>query len=135
MSVEDILLSQGGRIFKTKITGFMRTLIIKNESEAEGFETEESKSNYLRYLAAADEYDSIMDYIDNLNVGYLRNEGYIPNYIIERLEVSMRYIEEYKNDSSIQTLLKNLRRNVVNNYVDMNPYYRMLSGTPKDITE
>ena len=99
--------------------------IIKNQEEANKYETKESISSFGLYVesiqgrakfelfkyTAKDYKDLKLDISDDLINKYILDKSIVPDYMKE-------------------LLLKNKVLNTINNYVELNDYYRMLSGQP-----
>lgn len=115
-------------------------MVIKYSYLAEEAETFESKRNADEYLAALDEKDVYLTYrdytLEEITQAVIEvdekaddidlNEEEIN--IIARCSVPNGYLdmpEKYRD-----TLLLNRRKKVVNEYVEMNEYYRKLNGLP-----
>ena len=115
-------------------------MVIKYSYLAEEAETFESKRNADEYLAALDENDTYLTYRDytleeikeavktvDKKVDDIDLNEYEIN-IIARCSVDGGYIdvpEIYR-----ETLLLNRRKKIVNEYTEMNDYYRLLNGLP-----
>ena len=98
----------------TELLDFISSLTIKNNHRAETEETAESAKNGIRYILA-------MDKIDTYN-----------NYEWTKKDFENAGIEFTKqpNEDQKEKLLNYKRNDIINNYEELNNYYRMLNGLP-----
>ena len=129
MSVESVLLSEGGSALIKKILLFYSHLVIKNNVEAEREETKESLEHFQRYEAAYYKYDDFSYYEDVITEERMVN-AMISRSIIDIAIYNPQYLNEWKDDFHVLTFLNTLREEFLINYEDLNPYYRILSGKP-----
>ena len=103
--------------------------IVKNESEADSHETLESLQAADLYLASY-EGRARFEYFDTIPAEVLSQSG-IPYQLVDSCVENKYNIPTKYRD----TVLKNMMSYYVENYVDLNDYYRMLTGYPnKDDT-
>lgn len=128
MDIESILLSKNRDAFNRIVT-LMRSLIVKNEAEAEFNESVETASAYEAYQYAFEENDSIMDY--TVSMKELMDSGFtqIESSELIAYPTKMRSLQMDK-DSRILNLLSKLRAKRVSSYVENNVYYRPFCGLP-----
>ena len=100
----------------------MSTLASKNE-------TEESALYFTAYSNAYHKLDKVTDYIftkdDIKKVAPSLNDAYIENIVADS-----SYVKDFLTDEQASTLLKNARQEVIDSYVELNEYYRMIIGLP-----
>jgi hypothetical protein len=100
----------------------MSTLASKNE-------TEESALYFTAYSNAYHKLDKVTDYIftkdDIKKVAPLLNDAYVENIVADS-----SYVKDFLTDEQAATLLKNARQEVIDSYVELNEYYRMIIGLP-----
>lgn len=128
MDIESILLSKNRDAFNRIVT-MMRSLIVKNDAEAEFNETTETAAAYDAYQYAFEGNDSIMDY--NVSMSELLSSGFTQIEASELIAypTKMRSLQVNK-DARIVSLLTKLRSNRVSSYVENNVYYRPFCGLP-----
>lgn len=116
---------------------FIGSTLLKSEDEANKYETEESRRNFVIYnriiLGLDTSYyykygvDDILNASPNLDVdtaiSYSNNFDSIPKQLQDKLV-------KYKNDQFMKDHTTHDGR-----FIDMNKYYRDLSGIPENITE
>lgn len=131
MAVENYFLSREGRILSTKILKFMRSLIIKMDTEANQEETKETYLKWLKYKYAYEGTDDVFSYDytreDCINAGL--NGILVDNK--EILDKDKAYRLQLSKDSDIELLLKYLRKERIKNYVETNSYYSQFLGIPR----
>jgi hypothetical protein len=131
MAVENYFLSREGRILSTKILKFMRSLIIKMDTEANQEETKESYLKWLKYKYAYEGTDDIFSYDytkeDCINAGL--NGTIVDNKKI--LDREKAYKLQIIKDGDIDLLLKYLRKERIRTYVETNSYYSQFLGIPR----
>ena len=105
----------------------LNTMIIKYTSKAEKYESLEVTSNANRYLSAYmrtdDFYSYIYDYdeTDFKNAGIILDKATIEYYITDATDIPSYYHTQ---------LLAAKRQRVIDEYVEMNEYYRLFNGVP-----
>lgn len=133
MTIETVLLSKNRDLFNRIIT-FMRSLVIKNEAEAELAETTDSLAAYNLYAGAYEEHDSVLDY-------KFSKEQLLPYGFL--LEEAIEYVY---NPNKLQSLVMNgearavsfindLRKKRRDSFIEQNTYYRQFSGYPQNKEE
>lgn len=131
MAVENYLLSREGRKLSTKIIQFMRSLIIKIETEANEEETKESYLNWINYKYAYEETDDIFAYDytaeDCVRFG-LSSETVRIKKLLNKMEA---YKLQLKGDADVLNLLTKLRKERIETYVETNTYYSQFQGKPR----
>lgn len=103
---------------------FIKNLVIKNGKRAESEETIESAKSANKYLHAYDKTDNFNSYNDWTKEELLAVS--FPKDKIDEALVDYSLIP----DNYREVLLENRRKNIVENYVEKNNYYRMLNGLP-----
>ena len=130
MSVESVLLSEGGGILIKKILHFYSTVVVKNTVEAELTETVESLEHYQKYQAAYFKYDNFSYYEDVLTRQRLE-DSLIPESLILIALYDVKEFNKYIGKNiRVTELLNSLRDFTINNYIDKNRYYATRSGNP-----
>ena len=130
MNVESELLSKNRDAFN-RVVNLMRSLIVKNEAEAEAAESVETADAYDRYSYAVEGTDSILDY--NLSITDLLEAGFTESsakeYMIypKKLQTLLMY-----NDDNAKFLISKKRKERIDAYVENNVYYRPFCGLPQD---
>ena len=143
MSFEAVYRSRQGAREITKIADFIGSLVIKNEYEAQRYETSESLSSYIQYHGAYTGTDSFRDYdlefrrSNKESVMHLMN-GYVKDYqfdlgVLNTLtESRAESLEKGLNLKSglYRDYLKALRVCRATYNQEINPYYRQFIGKP-----
>lgn len=105
---------------KTIVSG----IVVKFSSEADKYETFETK----RY---ADEYLSALRKIDSFGIYDYTIEEYNEAGIMDNTEIKYYQEEVVSIPKSLQTKLLEIRRkNIIENYEEQNDYYREINGVP-----
>ena len=103
--------------------------ICKMSSLASKKETEESALYFTVYSNAYHKLDKVTDYMftkDDIK----KVAPTIPDAYIENMVADSSYVKEYLTDEQSKMLLENARKDIVDNYVEQNEYYRMITGLP-----
>lgn len=108
-----------------KILQFIASLVIKNAKRADDEETTNSHQNAQMYFLALDMRDSFASYM----------RFWTPQHFIEAGADPERFAEYFDNPESIDDRLKERlveieRQYRIENYVELNDYYRELNGEP-----
>lgn len=134
MTIEEILLSKNRDAFD-RIMKMMKSLIVKNEVDAEKFETIDTMDAYNKYEGAFIKSDSITDYTiyksDLIDYGFTESEAH--KYSINPSELQTRCI--IQKDNFCIEFLNSLRSKRIKSYTENNPYYRPFCGLPSTIEE
>lgn len=104
----------------------MASIVIKHNRRGEGIDTKESKYNADRFISAKDKTDRFETYTyfepdAILNAGLASNESDAAN-----IAINPSGIPREKRDR----VLEEQRKVLIANYVEINPYFRMLNGQP-----
>ena len=99
MNVESELLSKNRDAFN-RVVNLMRSLIVKNEAEAEAAESVETADAYDRYSYAVEGTDSILDY--NLSITDLLEAGFTESSAKEYMiyPKKLQTLLMYNNDNA-----------------------------------
>ena len=131
MAVENYFLSREGRILSTKILKFMRSLVIKINTEANEEETKESYLNWTKYKYAYEGTDDLFAYEytmeDCIRFG-ISSENVKNKNLLDKMAA---YKLQLKEDTDAMTLLKKLRKERIESYVETNSYYSQFQGIPR----
>lgn len=141
MSFEAVYRSREGAREITKIANFIGSLVIKNEYEAQRYETSESLSSYIKYHGAYTSTDAFADYDLEFRRGHKDEamhimNGFIKNYHFDIAtlntitESRVKSLQEGydKKVPLYQDYLKALRIARVAYSEEINPYYRQFMG-------
>lgn len=130
MNVESELLSKNRDAFN-RVVNLMRSLIVKNEAEAEAAENVETADAYDRYSYAVEGTDSILDY--NLSITDLLEAGFTESSAKEYMiyPKKLQTLLMYNNDNA-KFLISKKRKERIDAYVENNVYYRPFCGLPQD---
>ena len=130
MNVESELLSKNRDAFN-RVVNLMRSLIVKNEAEAEAVESVETADAYDRYSYAVEGTDSILDY--NLSITDLLEAGFTESSAKEYMiyPKKLQTLLMYNNDNA-KFLISKKRKERIDAYVENNVYYRPFCGLPQD---
>lgn len=132
MAIENLILSREGYSEIDKLTKFISTLIVKNEAEAQEYETDFSYTNYSKYEASYSDSKTIYAY--NYDITDLKKffpADYIASKNLKDPDEINRLIE--RKDTRAYDFLDYLQKNFIDNYVEYNQYYRQFLGLPSDI--
>lgn len=131
MAVENYFLSREGRILSTKILKFMRSLIIKIDSEANEEETKETYLKWIAYKYAYEGTDDLFAYDytaeDCVRFGISSESVRIKNL----LDKMSAYKLQLSGDADALNLLTRLRKERIESYVETNSYYSQFLGIPR----
>lgn len=130
MNIESELLSKNRDAFN-RVVNLMRSLIVKNEAEAEAAESVETADAYDRYSYAVEGTDSILDY--NLSITDLLEAGFTESSAKEYMiyPKKLQTLLMYNNDNA-KFLISKKRKERIDTYVENNVYYRPFCGLPQD---
>lgn len=112
--------------FKRYLVATLPYVVIKNAVEANAYETLESSKAADLYISASLGSDAFMSYYQ-YPVDVLYRSGMIDESLIRKAVQDKDYIPVENRDQ----VVKQMRRWVIDGYVERNPYYRKLSGQPK----
>lgn len=130
MTVESVLVAKNRDQFD-KIIKFMRSLIIKNELEANNAETTDTLNDYERYEAAYLLHDSSLSYqlikSDLVEFGF--TELAATKYVNDPRAFQTSVMS---GNALCKAYLNKLRKKRVSEYVENNAYYRQFCGLPYD---
>lgn len=144
MSFESVYRSKNGAIEIDKVTTMIGSLVIKNEYEAQVYETSESLSNYILYHGAYTKTDTFADYtLDDRRLykdyvyEYMR--GLSRNYVftmssLNTMTESRSSVLNEKYHNKVQEVidyLSALRFTRLFLYDEKNLYYRQFLGKPE----
>ena len=133
MDIESILLSKNRDALDRALT-FMRSIIVKNEVEADAAETTDTLDAYNKYLYAYEGVDTILDYNiyrqDLIDFGFTESDADTYSIYPAKLQTLVMY-----KDEQAKAFLKKLRLNRINSYVEPNTYYRPFCGLPASSDE
>jgi hypothetical protein len=134
MPIEKVLLSKNRSAFDRVIKMF-RSLIIKNQVEADKYEVIESSDAYAIYECAYEEVDSIKSY--HVTETELMMEGFTP---LEAVKLAknldlLQSIINAKTDIRALNYIKKKRQERISSYVELNPYYKQFIGIPSSESE
>lgn len=104
----------------------MMSLTVKMRHKGEGIDSKESAFNAARYISAMDATDRFISYpyfsIDAvIAAGIASNEGDAAYYAVDSSRIPTAYRAR---------VVEEQRKYIIKNYVEINPYYRMLNGQP-----
>ena len=128
MNIEDSLLARGGQALSDTILSFLNTIIVKNTQEADVNETDTSYNYYVLYqkcLYGTSKFEDHPSYETDPNFPTNLN-----GKTLQQLDLLLN-----ANDATTVNYINTLRQVFINNYVDQNPYYTMLSGKTTDPTQ
>lgn len=130
MNVESVLLSKNRDAFN-RVINIMRSLIVKNEAEAEAAESVDTADAYDRYSYAVEGTDSVLDY--NLSITDLLEAGFTESSAKEYMVYpkKLQTLLMYNNDNA-KALISKKRKERIDAYVENNVYYRPFCGLPQD---
>lgn len=138
MSFESVYRSREGTREIQKIADFIGKLVIKNQYEAEAYETTESVSEYYKYYGAYTKHDNFDDYtLEDRNkyhsivkVDMVNNRGY-SNEIVDNLKLkTVLFLKENSKVAIVKDYLTSLRIARIYYYDEKNFYYRQFLGLP-----
>jgi len=112
---------------------FLSRIVIKNEVEAEKYETPEIYNNYLEYKYAYEKSDTFEDY--NITRELLEVYGFNDAEINMYLNDKKKMFENLEIDYRIKNLLVDIRRSILSHYKESNYYYKAYCGIPRDESE
>ena len=134
MAVENIILAREGFSEINKLCKYLASLIVKNDAEANDYETEYSFNNYCKYEASYTGAKSIYLYSYTYNdlerffsADYIHNKNLMdPNVINDLIN---------KNDSKAIAFVQDLETKFISRYTEYNQYYRQFMGIPLDSSD
>lgn len=138
MSFESVYRSREGTREIQKIASFIGKLVIKNQYEAEIYETTESVSEYYKYYGAYTRHDTFDDYsLEDRNkyhhlvkLDMVTNRGYT-NEIVDNLKLkTTTFLKENSKVAVVKDYLTSLRIARIYYYDEKNYYYRQFLGLP-----
>lgn len=121
MDIEKSLILKGAKDISDKILSFINSLVIKNQQEADLYETDITFEYYEKLRKCkygltkfTDHYGESMELPIELQ-----------NKTLQALDTEL----VNGNPIALQ-VIQTLRNNFINNYIDKNPYYAVISGNP-----
>lgn len=130
MTIETVLVAKNRDKFNN-IVSFMRSLIVKNEVEADETETVDTASDYSRYEGAYLKHDSVLSYTftkeDLMNFGFTELEA--DRYYTDPRNLQSDYM---RGKTLCKSFVANLRKRRIEEYTENNSYYRQFCGLPYD---
>lgn len=130
MTVESVLVAKNRDQFD-KIVSFMRSLIFKNQVEADEAETTDTLNAYERYEAAYLLHDSSLSY--QLTKESLINFGFSESSAIKYVNDPRSFQSAVMAGNTVcKAYLNSLRKIRVSEYIENNSYYRQFCGLPYD---
>jgi hypothetical protein len=134
MSIEKVLLSKNRSAFDRLIKMF-RSLIVKNEVEADNCDTQESIEAYAEYEAAYEEVDSIKSY--TINETDFMYEGFTPLEAARYMKDlnAFQHLINARTDIRALNLISKKRKERIDSYVELNSYYKSFTGIPSSEKE
>ena len=130
MTIESVLIAKNRDQFNN-IISFMKSLIFKNETEANEVETVDTLENFNRYEYAYIQKDSSLSY--SFSKQQLIDFGFTEQQSKKYFEDPRLFQTEYMNGNVLCKLFLNkLRKQRVDEYIENNPYYRQFCGLPYD---
>jgi len=130
MTVESVLVAKNRDQFD-KIINFMRSLIFKNQVEADEAETTDTLNAYERYEAAYLLHDSSLSY--QLNKQSMIDFGFSESAATKYVNDPRSFQSAVMAGNTIcKAYLNSLRKVRVSEYIENNPYYRQFCGLPYD---
>ena len=105
----------------------IRQTVIKYQTLAEGYETFESKANADQYQAALEKKDTFYSY-NNYSLDDVREAGLMYSSILIE-EVLHGHFTDIPSQYQ-QKLLEVKRKHIIDDFEELNDYYRMLNGYP-----
>ena len=121
MVIEDSMLVRGGNELSDKILRFIDTIVVKNEQEIDINETSESYAHYIKYRRCLGGNTTFADHVftsDDI-------PSDLVGYSVDGMTALLR-----SGNLSATNFIKLLRKDFIDNYVDMNPYCAMICGYP-----
>ena len=112
--------------FKKYLLATIPYIVVKNNVEAEEYETIESRRDSDLFIAASLETDTFVSYV-NYPAGIYRQGGIIDEELIKLCLKDKRHTP----DAYRQNIVRQMRKYVISTYVEKNDYYRKLAGLPK----
>jgi hypothetical protein len=134
MTIEKFLLAKNRSAFD-RVVKMMRSLVVKNQVEADKNASIPSNEAYISYEEAYEEVDSVLAY--NYTEGELMAEGFTPIEAVRYVgnPSSLQHLVIAGEDSRALSFIKKKRRERVDSYIELNPYYRTFLGRPVDEEE
>lgn len=122
MDIEQSMILKGAKNISDKILSFINTLVIKNRQEADLTETEESFKYYEKLRRCK---LNLTDFSDHINDTLVELPIELRNKTIDALNNDLKN----RNPVAVETI-EAYRKSFIDNYIDKNPYYAILSGNP-----
>jgi hypothetical protein len=134
ISIEKILLARNRSAFD-RILSLMKSLVIKNQAEADASDTKDSIETYTRYEAAYEEADTIHSYY--YTETELMEAGFTPLEALRYFRDSYLFqsVITNKTDPVALAFIAKKRKERIESYIELNVYYRQFLGLPKDESE
>lgn len=118
------------------LSRLMSSMVVKQEKRASEFETDEAYYNYEKYKFAIEELDTIDNYDNTWTLRELTilfpnvSVGLLESVVNKTSSLTYLYEKGVITYEEIEMALENRRYWRIDNYVEMNNYYRMLLGQP-----
>jgi len=122
VDIENSMLIKGGKELIESILSFIDTLVIKNEQEADINETDESFYHYEKYIKSISNITTFADHTFNISD--------LPENLSQYGSVEILDNELRNGNPIVVSFINQLRIDFIGSYIDLNPYYAMLSGKP-----
>jgi hypothetical protein len=129
MTIEKLLLSKNRSSFD-RIIKMFQSLVIKNQGEAYKYDTVEASDGYSLYEGAYEETDIIKSY--DVTENELMHAGFTP---LEAMKFAndkslLHHLIMEKKDKRALDFISSKRKNRIESYIELNPYYRQFFGMP-----
>lgn len=133
-AIESILLSRDGYSEVNKLSKYLSTLIIKNESEANDYETDYSYNNYSAYEASYSKSNSIyvFRYSEKDLQQFFPKDVILKKNLLDPDVINKMILE---NNRDALSFIEFLQTRFIENYIEYNQYYRQFLGQPKDLED
>ena len=133
-AVESVFLSREGYAEINKICKYLSSLIVKNEAEANEYETEYSYTNYTKYQASYLDSKSIYTYTyTNAELEQFFSKDVILNKNLKSPDEINKMI--ITGNTAAINFINYLQKKYIRNYIEYNQYYRQFMGMPMDIED
>jgi hypothetical protein len=134
MTIEKVLLAKNRSAFD-RIVKLFQSLIVKNQVEADKYETQESLELYSSYEGAYEESDAIISY--DISEYDLMKAGFTPTESLHFIynPTLLQNIINAKTDKRALNYMASMRTNRIKDYKELNPYYKPFVGLPANEEE
>ena len=110
---------------------------IKRGYLADSFDTAAMRTNYSKYKNAMSEYDKV-EYHKLLLTDFANTDLALSTMVEARIEClkESSKVYDYIDEEQVAVILQNIRTRITSQYVEKNPYYRIVCGLPdlQDVT-